>query len=78
MRGSSRKRPSDGLPLSVPGAIISDAIYRADEAKARMGWRDAAFRAACRNGLRVHRVGKRAYIAGADLAALITKGGADQ
>ena len=37
----------------------------------------AAFRAACRNGLRVHRVGKRAYIAGADLAAFITRGGAN-
>ena len=77
MRGSSRKRPSEVPSQFVPGAIVSDAIYRADEAKARMGWRDAAFRAACRNGLRVHRVGKRAYIAGADLAAFITKGGAE-
>jgi len=75
---SSRKRPSEGPPPPVPGAIFPDAIYRADELKARMGWRDAAFRAACRNGLRVHRVGKRAYIAGADLAAFITKGGAEQ
>ena len=74
---SSRKRPSEGPP-PIPGAIFPDAIYRADEAKARMCWRDAAFRAACRNGLRVHRVGKRAYIAGADLATFITKGGADQ
>jgi hypothetical protein len=77
MRGSSRKRPSEGPPQSVPGAIVSDAIYRADEAKARMGWKDAAFRAACRNGLKVHRVGKRAYVTGADLATFITsKGGA--
>jgi hypothetical protein len=72
---SSRKRPSDGPPLPVPGVIFPDAIYRADELKARMGWRDAAFRAACRNGLRVHRVGKRAYVSGDDLAAFITKGG---
>ena len=78
MKKSAGKRPSSGPPQFVPGAIVSDAIYRADEAKARMGWRDAAFRAACRNGLRVHRVGKRAYVAGADLAAFITKGGADQ
>ncbi len=78
MKKSSRGRPSSGPPQFVPGAIVSDAIYRADEAKARMGWRDAAFRAACRSGLRVHRVGKRAYVAGADLAAFITKGGADQ
>jgi hypothetical protein len=75
---SNRKRPSGGPTPPIPGAIFPEAIYRADEAKARMGWRDAAFRAACRNGLRVHRVGKRAYIAGADLAAFITKGGADR
>jgi hypothetical protein len=75
---SSRKRPLDGPTPPVPGAIFPDAIYRADELKARMGWRDAAFRAACRNGLRVHRVGKRAYVTGADLATFITtKGGAN-
>lgn len=74
---SSRKRPPDGPPPPIPGAIFPDAIYRADEAKARMGWKDAAFRAACRNGLKVHRVGKRAYVTGADLATYITsKGGA--
>ena len=73
---SSRKRPPGGPPSPIPGAIFPDAIYRADEAKARMGWRDAAFRAACRNGLKVHRVGKRAYVMGADLATYITsKGG---
>lgn len=77
MKKNDGRRPSSGPPQVVPGAIVSDAIYRADEAKARMGWRDAAFRAACRNGLRVHRVGKRAYIAGSDLAAFITKGGAN-
>lgn len=73
---SNRNRPSEGPTSPIPGAIFPDAIYRADELKARMGWRDAAFRAACRNGLRVHRVGKRAYISGADLATFITtKGG---
>jgi hypothetical protein len=77
MKKSLVRRPSEGTPQFVPGAIVSDAIYRADEAKARMGWKDAAFRAACRNGLKVHRVGKRAYVTGADLAAFITsKGGA--
>jgi len=70
-------RPTD-RSQPIPGAILPGEIYRADEAKARMGWRDAAFRAACRGGLRVHRVGKRAYVAGADLVAFITKGGADQ
>jgi hypothetical protein len=77
MAKSDGGRPAE-RPQSTPGSIAPGEIYRADEAKARMGWRDAAFRAACRSGLRVHRVGKRAYIAGADLAAFITKGGADQ
>jgi hypothetical protein len=77
MAKSEGGRPAD-RPQSVPGAIAPGVIYRADEVKLRMGWRDAAFRAACRSGLRVHRVGKRAYVAGADLAAFITKGGADQ
>lgn len=77
MAKSEGGRPTD-RSQPIPGAILPDAVYRADEAKVRMGWRDAAFRAACRGGLRVHRVGKRAYVAGADLVAFITKGGADQ
>ncbi|MCX7414989.1 MAG: hypothetical protein NTY25_00645 [Planctomycetia bacterium] len=75
MAKSEGGRPTD-RPQSIPGSILPDAIYRADEAKARMGWKDAAFRAACRRGLKVHRVGKRAYVTGADLAAFIMKGGA--
>ena len=74
MAKSEGGRPTD-RPQSIPGSIRPDAIYRADEAKARMGWKDAAFRAACRRGLKVHRVGKRAYVTGADLAEFITKGG---
>ena len=75
MAKSEGGRPTD-RPQSIPGSILPDAIYRADEAKARMGWKDAAFRAACRRGLKVHRLVKRAYLTGADLAAFITKGGA--
>jgi hypothetical protein len=74
---SSQKRPSAGPPQPLPGAIFSDALYRADEAKVRMGWRDAGFRSACRNGLKVYRVGKRAYVLGADLAAFVVKTGGD-
>ena len=77
MAKSSGARPAE-RPQSMPGAIVPGEIYRADEAKIRMGWKDAAFRAACRNGLRVHRVGKRAYVAGTDLVAFITKGGAER
>lgn len=69
-----QQRSSAGHSPSVPGAIIPDAIYRLDEVKARMGWRDAAFRAAVRAGLRIHRSGKRVFVHGSDLVAFITKG----
>ena len=72
MANSESGRPTERPPQYVPGAIVSDAIYRADEAKIRMGWGDAAFRAACRRGLKVHRVGKRAYVMGVDLVSFIT------
>jgi hypothetical protein len=58
--------------LAVPGMVYTDAVYRADELKARMGWREAAFRAACRRGLKTHRVGKRVYVTGADAIAFVT------
>jgi len=57
---------------TAPGMVRAEAVYRADELKARMGWREAAFRAACRRGLKTHRVGKRVYIAGADAIAFVT------
>ena len=59
---------------AVVGAIVPDAIYRLDELKARMGWRDAAFRAAVRAGLKIYRSGKRTYVLGTDLVAFVTKG----
>lgn len=66
-------RPND---RSV-GSIAPEALYRLDEVKSRMGWRDAAFRAAVRAGLKTHRSGKRLYVLGADLIAFVTgaKGG---
>lgn len=61
---------------SVPGAIYADAVYRADELKARMGWKEAAFRSACRGGLPAHRLGKRVYVIGADVISYVKgKGG---
>lgn len=57
----------------VRGAIIPDALYTLDELKGRVGWRDAAFRAACRAGLRTYRSGKRLYVLGSDLIDFITK-----
>lgn len=71
-------RHPQGLPPRQPeaktvGAIVPDAIYRIDELKARMGWRDAAFRAAVRAGLKIYRSGKRIYVLGSDLIAFITR-----
>jgi len=77
MKRSDRARPSDRPLPSVPGAILSDALYRLDEAAARLGWGGHALRAARRRGLRVHRCGKRGYVTGADLLAFVTKGGPD-
>ena len=65
--------PRQPEPKTV-GAIVPDAIYRLDELKARMGWRDAAFRAAVRAGLKIYRSGKRIFVLGSDLIAFVTKG----
>jgi hypothetical protein len=77
MAKSEGGRPAD-RSQPVPGAVDPETLYRADELKSRMGWRDSAFRSACRNGLRVHRAGKRAYVLGADAVSFVTKGGGDQ
>lgn len=68
----NRQHPQSPEPRAV-GAIVPDAIYRLDEVKARMGWRDAAFRAAVRGGLNVYRSGKRLYVLGSDIVAFVTK-----
>ena len=67
-----RQHPQSPEPRAV-GAIVPDAIYRLDEVKARMGWRDAAFRAAVQAGLKTHRSGKRLYVLGSDLIAFVTR-----
>jgi hypothetical protein len=71
----TRSRRSEGSTQYVPGAIVSDALYRLDEAAARLGWGGHALRAARRRGLKIHRCGKRGYVAGRDLLDFITKGG---
>ena len=73
MNPKHHNRPVDRPAYTVPGAISANEIYRSDEAKARAGWRDSAFRAACRRGLKIHRYGKRTYVTGAALVAFITK-----
>jgi hypothetical protein len=38
-----------------------------------MGWRDAAFRAAVRAGLKFYRSGKRIYLLGGDIVTFVTR-----
>ena len=73
MRRSPKTPTTERQSTGVQGATIPDAIYRLDEVKARMGWRDAAFRAAVRAGLKTHRSGKRLYVLGSDLIAFVTR-----
>jgi hypothetical protein len=72
-----RKRRSEGPAPFIPGAILADALYRLDEAAARLGWGGHALRAARRRGLKIHRCGRRGYVSGRDLLAFITKGDPD-
>jgi hypothetical protein len=77
---ANRERPMERgrAPQTAPGVISADALYRADELKARMGWRNAAFHAACRRGLRTHRVGKRVFITGSDVLTFVQRKGGDK
>lgn len=57
----------------LPGEVHPGVLYRADELKGRMGWSDAALRAARRRGLVVRREGKRAYVLGEDVITYIKR-----
>ena len=73
MERSAPHRSPERPFTSTSGSVVPDALYRIDEVKARMGWRDAAFRAAVRAGLKTHRSGKRLYVLGSDLIDFVTK-----
>jgi hypothetical protein len=75
MKSAQRKPTSAPRAVPVTGAIASDALYRLDEAAARLGWGGHAVRAARRRGLKTHRCGKRVYVTGAALLDFVTKGG---
>ena len=66
-RDSSRTRKSRSTEPAVPGVISVLEIYTIAEAKARLGWTDAALRAAKREGLRLIACGKRRYVTGHEL-----------
>lgn len=77
MLATSHPKTSSDSAATSPGFILPDALYRVDELRRRMGWKDAAFRAARRRGLVVRRVGKRVFVIGSDVIAfVISQGGA--
>lgn len=66
-RKAKRKGGSPGYP-----AVISVLeVYGIEEAKRRMGWTTAAFRAAKRRGLRVLVCGKRRYVTGREVVRFL-------
>lgn len=73
MRRSSKSSTTERQSPGVPGTIDPTTLYRLEELKGRMGWRDAAFRAAVRAGLTIHRSGKRVFVVGADVIRFITR-----
>jgi hypothetical protein len=52
-----------------PGEVVAEALYTLDEINARLGLGKKALRKAREQGLTVKRIGRRAYIRGADLIA---------
>ncbi len=66
-------RPEPPARQRSPGEVHPEVLYRVDEIKARMGWREASLRAARRRGLVVRRDGKRTYVLGEDVIAYIKR-----
>jgi len=54
-----------------PGCVASDCIYTLAEIRARLKLGQHAIRQARRAGLRVHRIGRRAFLLGRDLIAFV-------
>ena len=64
-RGPENHRPT------VPGLIEAGAVYTLPEVQQRLQLGDHALRQARRAGLRVRRVGRRAYVLGSDIIQFI-------
>lgn len=54
-----------------PAVVHPDAVYRSDELKNRLGWRDAAWRSAIRQGLKVIKQGRWHYVHGSDVVSFL-------
>ena len=65
-------KPERSTPKDAPGVIQNGTLYTRNEIKSRMGWKDSAFRQACRRGLRTFQRGKCVYIRGEDVIAYVT------
>jgi hypothetical protein len=52
---------------SAPGVVSLQELYTVEEAKARMGWTESAFRSAKRQGLKLLMCGKRRYVTGTEI-----------
>lgn len=66
-KSSAHDRSVPSALPRVPGVISLAEIYTLTEARARLGWTEAALRAAKRRGLRLLVCGKRRYITGQEI-----------
>jgi len=55
----------------VPGHVTADALYTLDEIQERLKLGQHALRQARRAGLKVRRIGRRAYVQGRDIISFI-------
>jgi hypothetical protein len=61
-------------PGTPPGVIVANAVYRLDEAAARLDWDITAVLEVRKNGLPIRMIGNRPYVLGSDLIAFISAG----
>ena len=68
--GPRKARRKGGSP-GYPAVISVLEVYGIEEAKRRLGWTTAAFRAAKRRGLHVLICGKRRYVTGREVVRFL-------
>jgi hypothetical protein len=56
---------------AVPGHVTADALYTLDEIQQRLKLGQHAMRQARRAGLKVRRIGRRAFVLGRDVMAFV-------
>lgn len=66
-----RKAKGKGGSPGHPAVISLLEVYGIEEAKRRLGWTTAAFRAAKRRGLRILACGKRRYVTGREIVRFL-------